>query len=157
MIPRSCRVIRAAPAEVSLPGPHPRELRERVLAAYENGEGSFDELGKRFRVGEASVNRWVALKRETGGVAPRPMGGSRGRLMDAEGEKFVHEWIGEVCTITMAELADVYAKFRGVRMSEETMRANVERLGYTKKKGRSGRWQRTARTSSARGKRSSRR
>ncbi len=58
-----------------MPKPHPKELRERVVAAYKAGEGTFKSLGERFMVGEASVNRWVSLARRTGSVAPTPPGG----------------------------------------------------------------------------------
>ncbi len=33
-----------------MPKPHPKELRERVVAAYHAGEGSFKVLAKRFRL-----------------------------------------------------------------------------------------------------------
>jgi transposase len=51
------------------------ELRERVVRAYEAGEGTHSELGERFALGEATVKRWVWLKRKTGSVSPVPKGG----------------------------------------------------------------------------------
>jgi transposase len=112
------------------------EVRNRVVQAHEDGEGSFAELGTRFAVGEASVNRWVARKRRTGNVEPDAMGGARGeRLIDAAGEVLIAECLAAVPTVTMAQLTEVYAKERGVTMSSETMRLTVVRLGYTRKKG----------------------
>ncbi len=34
-----------------MPRPHPKELRSRVVAAYEAGEGTQEELAVRFKVG----------------------------------------------------------------------------------------------------------
>lgn len=119
-----------------MPGPHPKELRERAVKAHEDGEGSFAELGARFAVGEASVNRWVSLMRRTGGVAPKPMGGARGtRLIDATGEEFIRDSLAAIPTLTMAELTELYDREFGITMSPETMRLAVTRLGYTRKKG----------------------
>jgi transposase len=63
--------------EETVPGPHPRALRERVIEAYNNGEGTYDELAGRFSVGRASVDSWIGLAKRTGSVEPKPMGGAR--------------------------------------------------------------------------------
>ena len=54
-----------------MPRPLSLDLRERIIAAYEGGEGPQKELVSRFSVGVASVRRLVRLKRETGGLSPR--------------------------------------------------------------------------------------
>jgi transposase len=56
---------------------HPVALRERVVAAYEAGKGTYRELAELFGVGEASVKRWVWLKRKFGHVSPKAAGGGR--------------------------------------------------------------------------------
>src|SRR5688500_10283879 len=56
---------------------HPVALRERVVAAYEAGKGTYPELAELFGVGEASVKRWVWLKRKLGHVSPKAAGGGR--------------------------------------------------------------------------------
>lgn len=61
------------------------DLRKRVVAAYERGDGTFEEVGKTFGVGEATVNRWVQLKRRSGSLAPRPHGGGHPTPFDASG------------------------------------------------------------------------
>jgi transposase len=42
------------------------DLRERVLAAYEAGEGSQAEVAGRFRVGERTLSRWLQAARTEG-------------------------------------------------------------------------------------------
>lgn len=51
------------------------EIRERAVRAYEAGEGSFEAVAARFGLGRRTLQEWVALYRETGGVNPRPKGG----------------------------------------------------------------------------------
>jgi len=54
---------------------YPIELRERVVRCHENGEGSHSVIAARFSLGEATVKRWVRLKREAGQLSPRRKGG----------------------------------------------------------------------------------
>src|SRR5579863_7566982 len=58
-----------------MPAPYPVELRERAVAAYEAGEGSYDVVSQRFRVCRRALQHWVERKRETGSAAPKPRGG----------------------------------------------------------------------------------
>jgi transposase len=53
--------------------PHPIELRERVDAAYEAGERSYEEIAVRFSIGLARVNRWVRRNRASGNVSPQDL------------------------------------------------------------------------------------
>lgn len=54
---------------------HPIELRERLVRAYERGEGGYVRLARRFCVGEATAKRWVGRFRDEGTVEPRKKGG----------------------------------------------------------------------------------
>ena len=62
-------------------GAYPMELRTRVIAAYNDGEGTYDEIAERFAVGRATVSRWIALDRHRGSLEPKPMGGARHELI----------------------------------------------------------------------------
>jgi transposase len=121
-----------------MPKPHPRELRERVVAAYKAGEGSFRSLGKRFKVGEASVNRWVSLERRTGSVEPKPTGGWHGpRKVDEAGEELLRDLVDNNPDSTLKELGAAYMEARGVEVATQTMSDTLKRLGYTRKRGSS--------------------
>src|SRR5438093_4465176 len=50
-------------------------FRERAVAAYHAGEGGYHELARLFGIAYRTLQRWVALERATGSVAPRPNGG----------------------------------------------------------------------------------
>ena len=53
------------------------DLRERVVAAFDVGDMTDEEVATLFQVGEATVHRWKRLKRETGSLVPRPPQGRR--------------------------------------------------------------------------------
>jgi transposase len=48
------------------------DLRERVVAVFDIGDMTDEEVATLFQVGEATVHRWKWLKRETGSLMPRP-------------------------------------------------------------------------------------
>ena len=58
-----------------MPRAYSTDLRERVLAAYEAGEGSQSEIARRYRVGERTLSAWLRTAREEGRRAPRPRRG----------------------------------------------------------------------------------
>jgi transposase len=69
---------------LSMANPHPLELRERAVAAYESGEGSFVVVAARFSIASRALQRWVVLKRETGALAPYAKGGGNASPVDLE-------------------------------------------------------------------------
>jgi len=54
---------------------HSDDLRIRVVDEVAAGRLSRRQAAAHFRVSPASAVRWVTLKAQTGGVAPRPRGG----------------------------------------------------------------------------------
>ena len=58
-------------------GPYSMDLRERVAAAIDQGEGSQRQVAKRFRVSVSFVTRLIQRRREAGTLAPKAHGGGR--------------------------------------------------------------------------------
>ncbi len=101
---------------------YPVELRMRVVEAFNNGEGTYDEIAARFCVGRASVVRWVALERDTGSVEPKPMGGARHeRLIGREGEEFIRRVLKEIPDTTIPKLVAAYEEVFGIQVALRTM------------------------------------
>src|SRR5688500_14005699 len=61
------------------------DLRQRILDAVDNHEGSQQELAERFAVNPSTIVRLLQLRRRTGSAAPRPHGGGKPPTRDAEG------------------------------------------------------------------------
>ena len=52
-------------------GPYSMDLRERVAAAIDEGEGSERQIAKRFRVSVSFVTRLLQRRRDAGTLAPQ--------------------------------------------------------------------------------------
>src|SRR5262245_41297580 len=121
------------------------ELRERVVEAYEAGEGSLAEVGERFGLGQATVKRWVWLMRKTGGLSPLA---KRGGMRSEIG---AHEIDVLVCALGDPTAAELTAEFnrsrpRKKRIHVSSMKRALHRHGYVVKKSADGRWRVSAPT-----------
>ena len=48
------------------------DLRERILASYDNEEGTREQIGARYRVSLGMVKKLLQQRRRTGDIAPLP-------------------------------------------------------------------------------------
>ena len=55
--------------------PYSLDLRQKVVEAYSNKEGSFRRLAKRFKVSLSFIQRLIKRYREEGTIAPKTGGG----------------------------------------------------------------------------------
>ena len=116
------------------------DLRERVAAAIDAGEGSQRQVAKRFRVSVSFVTRLVQRRRDAGALAPKPHGGGprpalgfpeRVRLAMRIAEhpdatlKQLKEWGGFACTLTT--LWRTLRRFR-LTYKKKTLHAGEETL-----------------------------
>ena len=122
-----------------MPAAYPKELRDRVLSAWKQGDATQLKIAQRFDVANQTVVRWVALFRRTGSVAPAAMGGAnRPYMVDEDGAALVRGILDCNLDTTLPEICAAYEEARGVRVSPQTMSDTVRRLGYTRKRGSSG-------------------
>ena len=128
-------------------------LRERVVAAYEAGEGSYPQIAARFRIGEASVKRWVRLFSKTGSLLPKAKGGGTPSSITL-GE--VEALLQRLRDPTAGEItAEFNRPRRGrARVHVSSMKRALHRFGYVVKKSADGHWRVCGRTSSRSEKRS---
>lgn len=125
---------------------HPVALRERVVAAYEAGKGSYPELAELFGVGEASVKRWVWLKRKLGHVMPKAAGGGARSTITLE---TIERGLAACPDATAIELTAEINRSRPKRERihvSSTKRA-LTRHGYVVKKSADGHWRVSGRPS----------
>ena len=119
-----------------MPAPASMDLRRRVVEAYENGDESFAEVGIRFKVGEASVNRWVQLFRRTGSVEPLPPnGGFEPHIPDDRLDEFV-AIVRKHPDAFLAELAELCTEHFAISVSRAAVVRACKRAGITRKKRR---------------------
>jgi len=108
------------------------DLRERVVAALDEGESSL-EVASRFGVSDSWVRKMRLRRAATGSVAPKPHGGGQKRCIDASGEQVLREIVTEHNDAILAELCDAFAA-RVRRVSIQSMSRALIRMGLTLKK-----------------------
>ena len=110
------------------------DLRERVIRAVEAGRPR-DEVAARFEVSVPTIERWVRLRRETGGLARRPVPGAvavktAGLLAE------LPDRVAEHADATLAEQCEWWREVSGWAVSTATMSRALARLGWTRKERR---------------------
>jgi transposase len=121
------------------------DLRGRVLAAYEAGEGSQAAVAGRFRVGERTLSRWLRAARTEGRRGPKTP--ARRRVPVGGAGEVLAGLVAERNDATLAEYADLPGERAGVRRSPSAVCRALRALGLVRKKRRSGPPSRTGRMS----------
>lgn len=117
-----------------MPVPISPDLRLRVTDAHHRGEGSYEDLGKRFAIGVASVSRWLRLLREVGSVAPKGHGGGEvSRIPDDRLDEF-KELIHKNADATLKDLVEIVADKMHIEVSTSTLGRTFKRAKITRKK-----------------------
>ena len=126
------------------------EIRERIVAAQQNGLGTYKHIASVLGCGVASVSRVLRRERETGSAAPLPHNGGPAPKIDAKGLRLLNRWLGKQPDMTLEELTRRYNSCLSTKsVSTATMgRAVRDRLKLTRKKRPIERRKGTARTCS---------
>ena len=135
-----------------MPRTYSNDLRRKFLQAYEEGEGTLEELAEQFRVSLGWAKKISARRSRTGEVdAPVWRHGPVSRVTPA-----VQEWIRKQIRaqpdLTLQELREQLAEAQPVRLSLGRMWLALRQLGLPLKKKRSTRKSRIASKRSAGGK-----
>ena len=127
-----------------MPRAYSIDLRERVLAACEAGEGSQAEVARRFQVGERTLQHWLQAARSEGRRGPKMAG--HGRALLGGEASVLAGLVGEQNDATLAEYAERLAARTGVRRSLAAICRALKTLGLVRKKRRFGLLNKGART-----------
>ena len=111
-------------------GAYSTDLRGRVLAAVEAGEGP-DAAARRFAVGRSTAYRWVAAAREEWRRAAKPMGGGPPPAIRGEAEAALRRMLAGTNHLTLAECRDRLASEAGIRVHPWTVGRTLRRIGWT--------------------------
>lgn len=97
------------------------DLRERLIKAYLNKEGSQRQLAQRFQVSLSTAYSWIKRYRTTGTVAPRPHGGGAKRKLDPQAEATLAQLLKQQADASLEELAEALYSRTGVRVHPSTL------------------------------------
>ena len=131
--------------------PYSRDLRLRVVHAYEHHEGSMRQLATRFRLSLSCVRDLLSRYRTPGDVAPKPHGGGYPAKLDATGLDALKTLVHATPDATLQELRPRLAATQQVLMSPATISRALTTLGLPRKKNVSRRRARAARRPTATG------
>ena len=106
------------------------DLRERILAAYDNEEGSRAEIAHRFRVSLGMVKKLLQQRRRTGDIAPRHRYSGRKPMIVASHRSQLRALLGRKNDLTLKELRVA----AGLRCSLQALNVVLGKMGLTYKK-----------------------
>jgi transposase len=110
--------------------PLSNDLRQRILAAVDNREGSRRQLAARFSVNVSTVTRLLQLRRQTGSFDPRPHGGGTEPTLDQSRLQQLRTLVEKTPDATLEQLR----RDLGVSGSLMIVWRGLKTLGITRKK-----------------------
>ncbi|MDZ8023503.1 MAG: transposase [Nostoc sp. DedQUE11] len=110
------------------------DLREKVMNAYKNREGSQRELAKRFSVSLSFVQSLLRRYRSSGTVEPKPHGGGQSAKLNSEEVALITALVEEDNDAILVELCPRLEERTGVKVSRATMGRITQKLNLTRKK-----------------------
>lgn len=116
-----------------MPKPYSIDLREKIVAAYENKEGSMRKLAYRFKVSKNFVADLLKRFKQTGQIAPKPHGGGQLPSVKAQGETFLTELIESQADLILEEIRDEYNEYFEP-VGRSTIDRTLTRLKVTRKR-----------------------
>lgn len=115
--------------------PYSEDLRERVKRAVDDGQTHM-EVAAAFRIGIATVERYLGRWRRTGSLKPDKFGGHQRHKL-ADHEATVRALVEAEPDRTLKELCDELAS-RGIRVSKSALDRFLKAVGLTYKKNAGG-------------------
>lgn len=109
------------------------DLRQRVLAAYQKGEGSIRQLAERFSIGASSVWRLLKNVRVEGRIEANKSPGRRPLVGEKE-KKIILKLIEANNETRLKDLCQGLKQKTGIEVSVVTMHKVCKRMKLTYKK-----------------------
>jgi len=110
------------------------DLRQKILSAWQNQEGTQRELAKRFKVSLSFIRDFLRRYRETGEIAAKPQGGDRRSKIKGEDQKILQEIVTEQSDIYLREIQEVIKERKGIEVSISSLSRTLNHLNLKRKK-----------------------
>lgn len=118
------------------------DLRERILATYDQQQGTREEVARRFRVSLGLVKKLLQQRRHTGDIRPRHRNSGRKPLLVQRHQQKLRQLLERKPDLTLAELRQALA----LHCTLPAIHYVLAKLGLTYKKRHSGPASRTGPT-----------
>jgi len=113
------------------------DLRRKLLYAYDQGEGSLEELASRFLVSVGWAKKISAARNRSGRAERVPHKPGRKPAADAAAQQQVTVWFGQQPDLTLAEVRQKLLSEAGISLSLPQIWKLLRKLGLRLKKSRS--------------------
>ena len=109
------------------------DLRQKIIEAYLNKEGSIRQLAVRFKVAKSFIQKLIKRYKDEGTIEPKANnGGPTAKL--AGKEAVIEQLIKEKPDYTLQQLCDRVREKNGISVSISTMCIQLKKLNLTTKK-----------------------
>lgn len=113
--------------------PYSQDLRERVIAALEAGDGTQAEIAERFRLSKSTVEKWWARWQTTQSCAALPQAHGPARALHGC-EAIIRAAVARQPDVSLAELCERVAEQQGIKASPSMMCRTLQHLKLGRKK-----------------------
>ena len=110
------------------------DLRERIMAAYDAGEGSRQQVADRFKVSLGLVKKLLAQRRNLGTIEPQYQNVGRKPAFDNKSLKQLDKFLQKHSDATLIEIQEHFSG--SVLCSLQAIANALKRLGWCYKKKR---------------------
>jgi len=110
------------------------DLRERILASYDNEEGTREAIAHRYRVSLGMVKKLLQQRRHTGDIAPRHHRCGRKPIIVDTHRRQMRTLLGKKPDLTLRELRRAV----GLNCTLPAIHYVLDKMGLTYKKRHSG-------------------
>lgn len=111
-----------------------QDLRERIVASYDRGDGTREQIAARYNVSLGMVKKLLQQRRRTGDIAPRHRFSGRKPKITAQHQAELKRLVERQPDLTLEELREAI----GVECTLPAIHYALGRMGLSLKKRRSG-------------------
>ena len=110
------------------------DLRQKILSAWQNKEGTQRELAKRFKVSLSFLRDFLRRYRETGQIAARVQRGARRSKLKGKEQELLKIIVTEKSDIYLREIQEQIRERQGIEVSISSLSRTLNRLKVRRKK-----------------------
>ena len=113
--------------------PLSKELREKIVSAYERGLGTIKEVAEIFSITERTVAKYLQIYRETGDLTPKSLPG-RPPILTDKNLTIIKKIILLNQDGTLQDFRDAFENKTGIHVAISTMQNACDKLDMNRKK-----------------------
>ncbi len=110
------------------------DLRQKILSAWQNKEGTQRDLAKRFKVSLSFIRDFLRRYRETHELTAKPQGGDRRSKLKSEEEELLKTRVSEQSDIYLREHQAALQERKAIEVSLSSLSRTLKRLKLKRKK-----------------------